>query len=367
MIQILKPDGTLANGAVVPNLSEKNLKKLYQYMILTRELDDKMLKLQRQGRIGFSVPQRGQEAIVGSALALDAKDWVFPAYREYAVGLFRGLPLKETIAQYFGNEFDPIKGRQMPNHFSHKQTNFVSISSPIGTQIGQAAGAAIAAKIKGDSVVAITYFGDGGTSSTDFHAGLNIAGTMKAPCIFFCSNNQLAISVPVEKQTAVSDLSLKAMAYGFKGVRVDGNDVLAVYQVVKEAADRAREGIGPTFIESVTFRMGAHSSSDDPSLYCPKSKYDEWAKKDPIERFKAYLISQKMWSEDEDTKLITETREQLQDMVSGVMKGKQPELSTLFEDVYKEMPYHLKMQHNELLEEAKRKGEFVDTSEAFPL
>lgn len=367
MFQILNTDGTLIKGQKVPSLSADDLKKLYHDMVLTRLLDDRMMKLQRQGRIGFCVTSLGQEAVVGSGLALQKEDWVFPAYREHGVGLIRGLPLKEMIAQYFGNEFDLVKGRQMPNHFAHRPTQYVSISSPIGTQIGQAVGAAIAAKIKKHTAVCITYFGDGGTSSTDFHAGLNLAGAMKAPCIFFCSNNQFAISLPVEQQTAVVALAEKATAYGFPGVQVDGNDVLAVYQVVKEACDRAREGLGPTLIEAVTFRMGPHSSSDDPSRYCPKSKVEAWKDKDPILRFKKFLMSQKLWSEEKDQKLQNDLTQKLQTVVQEVMVGKTPKLSTLFEDVYAELPYHLKVQYNELLKEAEYKGEFANTSEAFPL
>ena len=367
MIQILKPNGELVDSALEPKLSKEELQKLYHSMVMVRLLDERMLMLQRQGRIGFCVTCLGQEALAGSGLALQKNDWVFPAYREYVVALIRGMPLLDMMGQYFGNELDPLQGRQMPNHFSHKETNFVSISSPIGTQLGHAAGAAIASKIKKDKNVVITYCGDGGTSSTDFHAGLNMAAIHQAPCIFFCSNNQYAISVPVEKQTGVKVLVDKAKAYGMRGVRVDGNDVLAVYQVVKEAADRAREGKGPTFIESVTFRMGPHSSSDDPTKYCPKEKFEAWAKKDPIQRFQVYLEKKGLWNEDFDKKLKETLKQEILEAVEKVSKAAPPKISTIFEDVYQDMPYHLKIQHNELLEEAKHKGEFIDTSEKFPL
>ena len=233
--------------------------------------------------------------------------------------------------------------------------------------MAQAAGVAIASKIRKDKTVAITYCGDGGTSEGEFHAGMNFAGAFKAPCVFFCSNNQYAISVPVEKQTAQPVIAEKAKAYGFPGIRVDGNDVLAVYQVVKEAVTRAREGQGPTLIEAFTFRMGAHSSSDDATRYCPKSKLEEWSQKDPIKRFKAYLISKKLWSEAEDIKLIEHVKQEISDTVTEVMKGTPPSLSSLFEEVYQEMPLNLQWQKEELLEEARAKGEFLDSSEAFPL
>ncbi|HBQ21096.1 MAG: pyruvate dehydrogenase (acetyl-transferring) E1 component subunit alpha [Deltaproteobacteria bacterium GWA2_38_16] len=367
IVQILKPDGTLVNSSLEPKLSQEQLKKLYHYMVLTRLMDERGLMMQRQGKIGFYVTSTGQEAIVGGALALEKDDWVFPAYREHAVGLFLGMPLKIFIAQLFGNSEDANKGRQMPNHFAYAPIHYVSISSPIATQVAQAAGAAMAMKLKKQKTVCITYFGDGGTSENDFHAGMNFAGVYKAPCIFYCSNNQYAISVPVEKQTAQQQISEKAKAYGFPGIRVDGNDVLAVYKVVKDAVDRAKRGEGPTLVESYTFRMGPHSSSDDPTRYCPKSKLDEWAKQDPIKRFKAYLINKKLWSEKEDAALIGKIKQEISDVITEVTQAKPPALSTLFEDVYKEMPLTLQWQKEALLEEAKQKGSFKDSSEAFPL
>lgn len=367
MVQILKPDGSLVSPSLEPKLSPEDLQKLYRYMVLTRLLDERALMMQRQGRIGFYVTSTGQEAIVGSGFALKALDWVFPAYREHAVGLIREFPLKVLIAQLFGNDQDVVKGRQMPNHFAHKATNFVSISSPIGTQISQAVGAAMAAKIKKDQTVCVTYFGDGGTSSNDFHAGMNFAGAFKAPCIFYCSNNQYAISVPLEKQTAQPVIAQKGIAYGIRGVRVDGNDVLAIYQVTKEAVDLARRGEGPTLIEAVTFRMGAHSSSDDAKRYCPQAKYDEWQKKDPLDRFRTYLINKKQWSHEEDRKQVEDIKKEIHDAIEEIRMAKAPEISTIFDDVYKEVPKHLKWQRKALLEEATLKGVFTDSSEAFPL
>lgn len=367
LIQILNPDGTLMDRALEPKISEQNLYKLYRSMVLTRLLDERCLNLQRQGRIGFYVTSTGQEAIAGSALAMQKDDWIFPAYREHAVGLFLGFPLKDYIAQLFGNSLDIVKGRQMPNHFAYAPLHYVSISSPIATQVVQAAGLAIAAKLRGDKVVAITYFGDGGTSENDFHSGMNFAGVYQAPCIFFCSNNQYAISVPVEKQSAQTTMAEKAKAYGFPGIRVDGNDVLAIYKVVKEAHDRAREGKGPTLVESYTFRMGAHSSSDDNSRYCPPEKFVEWGKKDPISRFKNYLISKKLWSPDEDMKLMEDLKTEIQNTIQEVSKAAPITISSMFEGVYQDMPLNLKWQKEELLEEAKRKGEFQDSSQAFPL
>src|SRR5256712_10916763 len=243
-------------------------------------------------------------------MALEKRDWVFPAYGEPGAALVRGLRLETIIAQAYGNAKAPQRGRQRPSHYGSKDVHLVTVSSPVGTQIPQAVGAAWAAKIRKDDIVTMTYFGDGATSEGDFHAAMNFAGVFKAPTIFFCKNNQLAISVPVARQTAAKTLAQKALAYGFEGVRVDGNDVLAVYAATKAAVDKARAGGGPTMIEAVTYPMGPHSSSDDPTRYRSKDEVDTWAKRDPIERIRKDLELKGLWSKDYEDKL----RVRLQDL-----------------------------------------------------
>ncbi|MGI0156658.1 MAG: thiamine pyrophosphate-dependent dehydrogenase E1 component subunit alpha, partial [Thermoplasmata archaeon] len=256
-------------------------------MVLSRATDERCLTLQRQGRIGFYAPLIGQEAAqVGCALALSPDDWVFPAYRELAVALTRGVALRSILDQLWGNSADLTKGRQMPNHFGFTQQHFVTASSPIGTQITQAVGAAMAAQRRKHPIVTVPFFGDGATSSNDFHAAMNFAGVFRAPTIFFCQNNQWAISLPREKQTRSKTLAEKAEAYGFSGVVVDGTDVRSVFGAVAEARQRAVRGDGPTLIEAQVYRLGPHSTSDDPKRYRTDAEVEEWRAKDPLVRLK---------------------------------------------------------------------------------
>jgi 2-oxoisovalerate dehydrogenase E1 component alpha subunit len=334
MLQVIAEDGA-PSRTDAPSLSKERLLEIYRVMCLTRALDERALKLQRQGRIGFYVPSTGQEAAhVGSAYALAAEDWVFPSYRDPGIFLLRGVSLEELLHQCYGNARDNTLGRQMPVHYSSGPKHIASISSPIGTQIVQATGAAMAAKIRKDPVVVMTYFGDGATSSNDFHTALNFAGVFVAPCVFVCENNGWAISCPVEGQTASASMAGKAEAYGMPGLRVDGNDVLAVYAGAKEAVDRARSGGGPTLLELVTFRLGPHSSSDDPTRYRNKDLVSQWQQRDPIARFRQYLERRKLWNEDAEKKLVAAQQEELRKGIEAAEAVGPPALSTLFDDVY---------------------------------
>ncbi|MGB0652823.1 MAG: pyruvate dehydrogenase (acetyl-transferring) E1 component subunit alpha [Thermoplasmatota archaeon] len=325
------------------DLSDSDLRELYTAMVRVRKMDEKLVVLQRQGRIGFYLECRGQEAIAaGSAFAMEGDDWFFPHYRDQTIPLLKGIPMKALMDQCFGNSVDNTKGRQMPVHYSFRDINYYSVSSPLGVQIIQAAGAAYAMKQRGTKQVAITYFGDGSSSEGDFHSGMNFAAVQKAPCIFMLENNQWAISVPTSKQSASESFAIKAQAYGMPGVQVDGNDVLAMYQVTKEAIERARRGEGPTLIEAVTFRMGAHSTSDDPSRYVPKEEYAEWEKKDPIARFEKYLLKRGVV----DDEFIAKTAADAEKEVAESLKASEaeaplPHADTVFEDVYAELPDHL--------------------------
>ena len=347
LFQVIREDGT--GNENDPDLPEDLLRRLYACMVLNRELDSRLFTLQRQGRIGFYLTSTGEEAaVIGSAAALEDEDWLVPAYRESGLALWRGVDLVQYISQMYGTARDLVKGRQMPNHYSFRQLRMVSISSPVGTQIPQATGMAWAARILGDPVVVCVYFGDGATSEGDFHVGLNFAGVFHAPVIFFCRNNQWAISLPTERQTASGTIAVKARAYGIRGVRVDGNDILAVYRVTKEAAERARAGEGATLIEAVTYRLGAHSSSDDPRRYRPEEEVETWRRRDPLLRFREYLIRRGLWDEDRDQALQEETREKIQAAVREAEAQGPPPLDTLFEDVYHELPWHLEEQRNAL-------------------
>ena len=354
LLQVIKPSGESV-AKMEPDIPKDELRRLYRVMVLTRNLDTRGLQLQRQGRIGFYIGCLGQEAAhIGSAYALKPEDWVFPAYREIGSMLLRGITLNQLLDQYFANAEDVQKGRQLTNLFGVKTANYVTGSAPIATQLPQAVGVALAAKIKGDPIVTLTYFGDGGTSENDFHTGMNFAGVYKTPTVFFCINNHWAISVPVERQTASETIAIKAQAYGFEGIRVDGNDILAVYRTTKEAVEKARKGGGPTLIEAVTYRMGAHSSSDDPKRYSSQQELEEWQKRDPLVRFRKYLEWKGMWSEADEKKTQDETNREIDEAVQHAEKLPKPALETLFTDVYAEMPWNLEEQLRELRQEKER-------------
>ncbi len=363
--RIIDVDGTF-DSRNEPKLPVDVLKEAYRHLILVRTLDTRMLTLQRQGRIGFYVPSIGEEASqVGSAMALEKDDWIFPAYREPGSALWHGFPFELLVAQTFGNSLDPMKGRQMPNHYGMKSINFVTASSPVGTQIPMGVGAAWAAKIRGDPIVVLIYFGDGATSQGDFHAGMNFAGVFKTPTVMFCKNNHWAISVPVSRQTASPTLASKADAYGFEGLRVDGNDLLAVYAATKAATDRARAGGGPTMIEAVTYRMGPHSSSDDPTRYRPKEEVEYWQLRDPIERMRRYLDVKGIWTKDWDDALRQEIDDLLSETIRRVEKAPPPSLETLFTDVFEELTPQLREQMETFLASGERRR--PEVSDDFPL
>ncbi len=351
LLQVIKPTGDYVEK-MEPEISKDELRRLYRVMVLARSLDIRGLQLQRSGRIGFFIGGLGQEAAhIGSAYALNPEDWVFPAYREIGSMLLRGITLKQLLNHYFGNAEDIQKGRQLTNLFGLKSVNYVSGSAPIATQIPHAVGVALAAKLRGDPIVSMAYFGDGATSENDFHAGMNFAGVYKTPTVFFCQNNHWAISLPVERQTASETIAIKAQAYGFEGIRVDGNDILAVYRTTKEAVDKARKGGGPTLIEAVTYRMGPHSSSDDPKRYRAEEELEEWQKRDPLVRFRKYLVKKGIWNETDEKKAQDDANRELDEAIAYAEKLPRPALETLFTDVYAEMPWHLEEQLRELREE----------------
>jgi TPP-dependent pyruvate/acetoin dehydrogenase alpha subunit len=307
----------------------------YRSMVLARVIDERCLTLQRQGRIGFYVPLQGQEAAqVGCGRALRPEDWIFPAYRELGIALVRGIPIQLLLDQFIGNSGDEIKGRQMPNHYGYRRFNFVTASSPVGTQISQAVGAAMAAQRRGDRLVTVPFFGDGTTSSNDFHAGLNFAGVFNTPTIFFCQNNQWAISLPRSRQTHSETLAQKAEAYGFPGVVVDGTDYDAVHRAVSEARERAVSGGGPTLIEAQVYRLGPHSTSDDPKRYRTDAELQAWKEKDPVARMKHTLLSGGMLTEEADAKLWEAAKAEVGEALRAAEATPPVDPLTMLDDVF---------------------------------
>ena len=338
VIRVLDDDGRVVHPEREPALSTDDLRRLYRTMMLVRILDERMLRLQRQGRMGFYLTSLGEEAThIGAAHALRMGDWLYPAYREVGAALYRGYPLRTFMCQLFGNAEDPVKGRQMPVHHSVRRLNFVSVSSPVGSHIPHAVGTAWAAKLQKTEDVAVAFFGDGATSTPTFHVSATFAALKKAPAILLCRNNGWAISVPSSVQTASRSFAQKAVAYGMPGVLVDGQDILAMIHVVAEAAARARRGDGPTLIEARTYRLGAHSSSDEPSKYRDPEEPREWERRDPIEKLRKYARARGAL----DAAFEEQTREEIDAEITDALayaegRPAKPPLSSLIEDVFAE-------------------------------
>jgi pyruvate dehydrogenase E1 component alpha subunit len=350
LYRLVAEDGELVGAPDEVTLPDAEVLRLYRLMVLNRSLDERMVTLQRQGRIGFYIGSIGEEAtILGSAAAMAESDWIFPCYREHGAALMRGMPLVTFLCDLFGNAGDAMKGRQMPCHEAWRPGRFTSISSPISTQISHAVGAAWAARLKGDAMVALTYFGEGGTSAHDFHTGLNFAAVRKIPVVFVCRNNGWAISVPRERQTGSETIAQKAIAYGMRGERVDGNDLLAVHAATRRAHERAEAGEGPTLLECVTYRVEGHSTSDDPRAYRPAELVEPWKKRDPILRMRRYLVRRGALAEAEDERIRAEVRGELQRVLEQAEAfPAKPPLESLFEDVYAEPLPQLREQLAEL-------------------
>lgn len=350
LFQVLREDGT-ADAEAAARVPEGVLLRAYREMRRIRAIDARMIALQRQGRVGFYGSAQGQEATpIAAGLALGEGDWVFPALREQAIMLVRGFPLDTFLAQVFGNAADILKGRQMPSHPSGRAVHQVSWSSVIATQVPQAVGCAWAMKLRGAKTVAMGFSGDGGTSEPDFHNAMNFAGVFKVPVVLVCQNNGWSISVPTAKQTASRTIAIKARAYGVRGVRADGNDVVAMYTVLADAIDRARAGEGPTFVEAVTYRMGAHSTSDDPSRYRSEDEVAAWRKRDPLDRLRKHLASRALVSDASDAALDEELGKEIAAAIAKIEDAPPPARETLFEDVYAAPPFVVDEERRELLE-----------------
>lgn len=348
LFSVLRDDGS-SDPQADPFLDDPTLLGMYREMLRIRILDERMLARQRQGRIGFYGTVTGQEATpIATAFATRPEDWIFPALRENAIMLARGFPLEKWLAQVYGNSADVLKGRQMPSHMSGRAVNQVSWGSCLGPQLPQAVGAAWAAKLKKDPVVTVGFIGDGATSEPDFHSAMTFAGVYKVPCVLICQNNHWAISVPSSRQTSSKTFAIKAHAYGVRGARVDGNDVLALYRTIKDAVEHARTTSEPTFIEAVTYRIGAHSSSDDPTRYRQESEVEAWRLRDPLVRYERYLRRAELLDDALKASMSAAIEEQIAAAVRAVEPIAPPPRSSMVEDVYATVPRHLREQLAEM-------------------
>jgi pyruvate dehydrogenase E1 component alpha subunit len=339
---VLLPDGTLAAGAR-PRMEEEFLLEALRWMMKSRLYDSRVIGLQRQGQFGVYSPGTGQEAsIIGSAMAVDpARDWMVPQYRELMATVHHGLPLEVISAQYLGK----IGPARIPDGVKVLPTQ-VSIAA----QLPQATGLAWGLKLRGDDSVVLTYIGEGGSSEGDFHEALNLAGTKKAPIVFFMSNNQWAISTSRKVQSATPSFALRAAGYGFEGVQVDGNDVMAVYDVAVAAVERARAGDGPTLIEAVTYRMGFHNTTDNPSRYQDPKEYEDARARDPIERVQKYLSGLGLWDQKHEADLTEELREENEAALQLAIAAPTPGPVDLFTNIYERPPERFLQQRAELLD-----------------
>ncbi|ADV66158.1 thiamine pyrophosphate-dependent dehydrogenase E1 component subunit alpha [Deinococcus maricopensis] len=347
-IRRIGDDGTPI-GDATPQHSPDALRALWRDMLRAREFDKKLVTLLRQGRTTFYAQASGMEATqVGIARGMRAKhDWIWPYYRDQGIGLALGIPIRDLVSQCLGSNNDLNKGRQMPHHFGDARFNFMSISSSIANQVAPAAGTAMAQKYLGTDEITICTFGDGATSEGDWHAGMNMAAVNGAPCLFICENNQWAISVPVHAQTASENIHIKARAYGMPGYYVDGNDVIAVQEVVQHVADRVRRGEGPALIECLTYRVGSHSNADADAekFYRTRDEVEAWTSRDPIRRFEAYLDHLGQGIEaDERAQLIQDTHAEIEAAVREADASGFPDWRIMFDDVYSDTPTHLRDQ-----------------------
>jgi 2-oxoisovalerate dehydrogenase E1 component alpha subunit len=354
LIRVLSDDN-IASGDWNRNISAENLRLGLEHMVRLRIFDDRMMKMQRTGKLSFYMRSLGEEAVaIAQTMALENQDWIFPSYRQPGAQFVRGRDMVSMICHCIGNEEDNVKGRQMPVHYTWKEGRFISISSPVGTQFSQAVGVGLASQYKGLDEVTISWIGEGSSSQGDYHYALNFAGVFKAPVILNTVNNQWAISSHVNVATAGKNFAIRGIPYDLPSFRVDGNDFLALYSVTKWARERAAGGLGATHIEVLTYRAGAHSSSDDPSRYRPENEAQCWPGGDPIERLKSHLIEIGEWSEEQQNSLEEKIDSEVMSAYKEAVKfgdlanGPYPSSDHIFTEVYETVPWHLEEQRKEM-------------------
>lgn len=355
ILKILKYDGTIFPNADLPNINQALATKIYESFVFHRVLDERMVASQRQGRLSFYMSALGEEAAsVGGAAALEPQDMIMAQYREQGALMFRGFSLENFMNQMFSNEKDLGKGRQMPIHYGSSELNYMTISSPLATQIPQAAGYAYGQKLQGVDAVTLCYFGEGAASEGDFHAGLNMAAVHNAPVIFFCRNNGYAISTPSDEQYVGNGIASRGVGYGIKTIRIDGNDILAVLKATQSAREYAIKEHKPVLIEAMSYRLGAHSTSDDPSGYRTRDEEEKWKKHDPIARMKNWMLANNWWDEAQEKTLFSSYREKILAAVKVSEKIDKPPVEDLISDVYDKPTPQLNEQLSNLKEHIKK-------------
>ncbi len=331
-------------------IPDGDLLAILRVILLNRVMDRRLMTLQRQGRLGFYMTSTGEEAVtVGTAYALRADDPIFLTYRELGSLLWRKVPLNAIMNQLIGNAEDLSKGRQMPIHYCFREYHIPSVSSPVGTQLPHACGLGYAARILQTHQVALAFCGEGAASEGDFHTALNFSGVLNAQTIFMLRNNGYAISTPESAQTRARSLAIRAAGYGIPGLRIDGTDLLMVVKAVREAAERARSGGGPTLIEALTYRMGAHSSADDPARYRPEEEMRQWANLDALARLRLHAKWRGIWTDTQEEAALADAEKAISQMIADCERLPPPPVESLFDDVYDRMPAVLRTQKEEYL------------------
>ena len=348
--RVMSRDGKVIDESHDPNIAEEEMVHMYKSMTMLNMMDKILYESQRQGRISFYMTNYGEEAThVGSAAALHPQDLVYGQYREAGVLMYRGFSLDQFMNQCYSNAEDPGKGKQTPICYGSRELNFVTISPPLATQLPQAVGSAYAFKRAENGLAVICYFGDGAASEGDAHAALNFSATLECPVVFFCRNNGYAISTPVQEQYRGDGIAARGPSYGMATIRVDGNDVLAVYNATKKARELAVSENRPVLIEAMTYRIGHHSTSDDSSAYRSAKEVSFWEVKDhPITRFALYLNKQGVWSEQQEKEWKNESKKQVLQAFSRAEKKLKPNWKEMFTEVYDEMPSDLQRQMDEM-------------------
>jgi 2-oxoisovalerate dehydrogenase E1 component alpha subunit len=353
--RVMGPKGEILNSNY-ENIPKDLCLKIFKTMVQIKECDARFNMAQREGKISFYMTCVGEEACtVSSMAALSDEDMIYPQYREAACLLYRGFTIAEMANQLSGNEKDYGKGRQMPVHYGSRKYNYQTVSSPLCTQVPQASGAGYHFRVQKQNKIAVTYFGDGAASEGDFHPALNFASVLRSQTLFFCRNNMYAISTPIDDQYNGDGIAVRGLAYGIKTIRVDGNDVFAVYNAVKAARQSIIETGSPALIESMSYRFGDHSTSDFSKMYRHEEEMKKWHAYledigDPVIRFFNYLQSKKWITENEYKDIIDDAKEQVRNGLKEAMKCKKPSIDTLFEDVYEKIPHHLEEQQRQLRE-----------------
>ncbi|XP_055905591.1 2-oxoisovalerate dehydrogenase subunit alpha, mitochondrial [Eupeodes corollae] len=350
--RVIDSAGAILDSSQDPNLSKEIIQKMFRDMVLLNTMDKILYESQRQGRISFYMTNYGEEAShIGSAAALEQRDLIYGQYREAGVLVWRGFKISQFIDQCYGNVDDAGRGKQMPVHYGSKELNFVTISSPLATQMPQAVGAAYAIKRKNNDTCVACYFGEGAASEGDAHAAFNFAATLDCPVILFCRNNGFAISTPSCEQYKGDGIAGRGPAYGIATIRVDGTDIFAVYNATKLAREYVLKNNKPVLIEAMSYRISHHSTSDDSSAYRSADEVEIWnSERHPISRLKNYMISKGIFNESEENTFVNNVRKKVLKQISESEKKLKPNWKEMFEDVYHDMPNHLKEQMKELEE-----------------